>query len=465
MSVPWQPATEDALVGLDTATVTVPVDHARPGVGRTVDLALARHRARDGKLRQGVLLVGPDDPGNRGTLLVPQLTAVLPPDVLDRFDIVGFDHRFSGRSDPLSCGLTPDEWLWIFHRPLAFDDEARYQRGIVERCFAEAGDVLPHLTSRNIARDMDVIRRTLGEERVSYLGHSYGSYLGAVWTQLFGEHADRVVLDSVIDPGSVWRRMFLDYAEACESTLGDWAQWAAGRHADLDLGTTAPVVRERLDRLVERADREPLPVAGLPVVDGTMLRLVTMVLLSSDRAWGFLGDVLSAAAHGTEAREETRLALGAMFGRGKDESGAVAQLAVLGADAPWPRDLGVYRRDMATARARHPFIGPAMAAPKAGAFWPRPPLEPVTAFGPGNRAESVLLVRSERGMFTPARGAARLRELLPHNSRLVTLAGAAHHRVYPFYGDRHINEAVTAYLLTGKLPDTDTTFTAEESGR
>ncbi len=118
---------------------------------------------------------------------------------------------------------------------------------------------------------------------------------------------------------------------------------------------------------------------------------------------------------------------------------------------------------MAEAAARQPFIGPAMAAPKAGAFWPVPPREPVTAFGPDNRAESILLVRAERGMFTPARGAARLRELLPHNTRLTTVADAAHHRVYPFYGDPGTNATVTEYLLTGKLPDTDTTFTPRRS--
>lgn len=459
----WTPATEEALTGLDVTTVTVPLDHTRPDDGRTVDLALARHPARSPRTRTGTLLVAPDDPGNRGTLLVPQLIAKLPPAVLDQYDIVGFDHRFSGRSDPLSCGLAPDQWLWIFHTPEDADTEARYQRDIVERCFREAGDLLPHLTSRAIAHDIDVIRRALGEERISFLGYSYGSHLGAVWTQLYGEHADRVVLDSVIDPDSVWRRMFLDYAASCEAALGRWAAWAARRHEELALGTTAAAVREAVARLTARADREHrVEVAGLPA-DGTMLRLLTMVLLSDDLAWGFLGDVLRTAVHGGQASERTRRALGAMFGRGKEESGAVAQLAVLGGDAAWPRDPAGYRRDMATAAARHPFIGPAMAAPKAGAFWPREldeRREPGIVLGRDNHAESLLLVRSEHAMFTPARGAARLRELLAHNSRLITAAGTGAHRVFPFHGHPGVDGAVAEYLLTGKLPDTDLTFTA-----
>ncbi|MEV4740976.1 alpha/beta fold hydrolase [Streptomyces sp. NPDC049555] len=439
---------------LDHLTVTVPLDHARPD-GRTLDLALVRHPARSPGRRIGTLLVAPDDPGNPGTHLVPQLLPVLPAEVLDVFDLVGFDHRFSGGSAPLACGLTPDQWLWIFHTPTAdVDAEAAWQRAVVERCFDAAGDVLPYLTSRNIARDIDAIRLALGEERLSFLGYSYGSYLGAVWTQMYGRTADRVVLDSVIDPDSVWRRMFLDYADSCEVTLHDWARWAALRDEHLGLGRTPGAVRAALDGLVARAGREPVVVtAPLPPVDGTMLRLLTMVLLGSDGAWGFLGDLLRAALHGDDAREETRQALGAMFGRGKDESGAVAQLGILGGDAPWPRDLETYRRDMAEAAARRPFIGPAMAAPKAGAFWPAAPREPVTAFGADNRAESVLLVRTERGMFTPPRGAARLHALLPHTSRLITVAGAAHHRVFPFLGDAPTNEAVTAYLLSGKLPD------------
>ncbi|MGX2993262.1 alpha/beta fold hydrolase [Streptomyces sp. JNUCC 64] len=452
--VVWRAADEEELAGFETASVTVPVDHARPS-GPTLGLALARRPAGSPAGRRGVLLIGPDDPGNRGTLLVPRLARTLPADVLDAYDLVGFDHRFSGRSAPLSCGLTPEQWLWIFHRPEDADTEARFQREVVERCFREAGDVLPHVTSRNIARDMEVIRGALGEERVSYLGYSYGTYLGAVWTQMFGEHADRVVLDSVIDPRAVWRPMFLDYAVSCERVLGRWTGWAARRHGALGLGATGPLVRAALDRLVASADRAPVPVAGLPV-DGTLLRLFTMVLLSDDRAWDVLAEILRAAVHGDEAAPSAVGALGALFGRGKEESGAVAQLAVLCADAAWPRGLGRYRRDLVEHGGRHPFIGPAMAGPKAGAFWPLPPREPVTAFGAGNRAESVLLVRSARDMFTPARGAARLRELLPHNTRLVTLDDPGpHHRVFPFRGDPGVDGAATAYLLTGKLPETD----------
>ncbi|MFI0910352.1 alpha/beta fold hydrolase [Streptomyces abikoensis] len=457
----WHPATEEALAGLDFTTVAVPLDHADTE-GPSIELALARHPARTPTRRLGTLLVPPDDPGNRGTLLVPQLVAKLPSPVLDQYDIVGFDHRFSGRSHPLSCGLTPGQWLWIFHTPEDADTEARYQQRIVERCFREAGDLLPYLTSRAIAHDIEVIRRALGEERISLLGYSYGSHLGALWTQLYGAHADRVVLDSVIDPDSVWRRMFLDYAASCEAALGRWSAWAARRHEELALGATPTAVREAVARLTARADREQhIEVAGLPV-DGTMLRLLTMVLLGDDLAWGFLGDVLRAAVHGGQASQEARRALGAMFGRGKEESGAVAQLAVLGGDAPWPRDPAGYRRDMAAAAERHPFIGPAMAAPKAGAFWPREldgrrPSAP--AFGRDNHAESVLLVRAEHAMFTPARGAARLRELLAHNSRLVTAAGTGAHRVFPFHGHPGVDGTVTEYLLTGKLPDTDLTFT------
>ncbi|MFJ4773820.1 alpha/beta fold hydrolase [Streptomyces uncialis] len=457
----WRAPDDDALAGLDFATVTVPVDHARPR-GPTLDLALARHRARSPGLRRGVLLVGPDDPGNRGTLLVPDLLRSLPGEVLDSYDLVGFDHRFSGLSAPVTCGLSPEQWLWIFHSPQGFDAEVEFQRGVVERCFQEAADVLPHVTSRNIARDMEVIRAALGEERISYLGYSYGSYLGAVWTQMSGEHADRVVLDSVIDPDSVWRPMFLGYAASCETALERWAHWAAERHGELDLGATGQRVRTAVDRLVERADRSPVPVAGMPV-DGTMLRLFTMVLLSMDRAWGVLADILRAAAHGGEASPSSLRTLGETFGRGKEESSAVAQLAVLCGDAAWPRDLEVYRRGLAGHGERFRFIGPAMAGPKAGAFWPLPPREPVTVFGADNRAESLLLVQSAEDMFTPAHGAVRLRGRLPRTARLVTVAGSAHHRVFPFQGDPGVNEVATEYLLTGKLPDTDVTLTGRPS--
>ncbi|MEU0687775.1 alpha/beta fold hydrolase [Streptomyces uncialis] len=458
----WTEADEQALGSLECARLSVPLDYARPD-GGTLTLGLVRHRATAPERRRGVLLIGPgDDLGNRGTLLGAQLVGTLPKEVLARYDVVAFDHRFMGRSSPVVCGLDPEERFWVFHQPRDFDHEVRFQANVAAKVAEHALDILPYASSRNIARDMEVIRGALGEQRISYLGYSYGTYLGAVWTQMFGEHADRVVLDSICSPDWVWRGLFTDFPPNGERALTRWARWAALRDPGLGLGASAALVRASYDRLLARVDAgEPVAVAGFPL-DRTLARLLVVGMLNSDRNYGFLGDIIRSAVHGGPLEPATMGFLASMFGQPKEESGTVAQMAVLAGDWAWPRNVDVYRRDMERAARSHPFTGAAMAGIKATAFWPVPPSEPVTALGEGNAAESVLLVQSAEDMSTPHAAAVRMGEVLRHNSRLLTLEGSAHHRVFPFYGDPGVDEVVTSYLIDGVLPGSDVTLTHPE---
>ncbi len=454
-SLTWTDPDEEALAGLECAELTVPLDYADPA-GPTLTLGLVRARAAAPERRRGVLLAGPgDDLGNRGTLLGAQLARTLPKEVLAQYDLVAFDHRFMGRSSPVVCGLEPEERFWVFHQPRDFAHEVRFQAEVAAKVAEHAVDLLPHASTRNIARDIEVIRGALGEERLSYLGYSYGTYVGAVWTQLFGEHADRVVLDSVCSPDWVWRGLFTDFPPNGERALTRWARWAARRDAELGLGRTAEEVRASYDRLLARADAdEAVTVAGFPL-DRTLVRLVVVGMLNSDLNYAYLGDILRSAVHGAPLEPATLSFLAGMFGQPKEESGTVAQLAILAGDWAWPRRLGPYERDMERAAREHPFTGAALSGIKATAFWPVPPSEPVTPLGAGNRAESVLLVQAAQDMSTPHAAAVRMREVLRHNARLVTVADTAHHRVFPFYGNPGTDEVVTAYLIDGTVPTAD----------
>lgn len=451
----WGDPGEDLLAGLECASISVPIDYSRPD-GRTISLTIGRRQATDRAQRRGVLLVGPgDDLGNRGLPLTAQLARMLPAEVLAQYDVVGFDHRFMGRSSPVFCDLSPAERFWVFHYPQSFDEEVRFQANIAAKCAEHALDVLPHANSRNICRDMDVIRNVLGAEKISYLGYSYGTYLGAVYTQMFGAYADRVVLDSLCSPDWVWRGLFTDFPPNGERALMRWARWAAGRDADLHLGATDREVRASYDGLLDRVDRgESVELMGRPL-DRTLVRLIAVGLLNSDRAYGFLADIVRVLVHGGRPEPATLAFLAPMFGQPKEESGTVAQLAILAGDWAWPRNLDIYHRDMVRDGERHPFCGAALSGVKATAFWPVPPSEPVTPIGPDNRAESILLVQSAEDMSTPLAAARRMHEVLAHNSRLVTVADTAHHRVFPFYANPGTDEVVTEYLVTGKMPDSD----------
>ena len=250
----------------------------------------------------------------------------------------------------------------------------------------------------------------MNEDKISYLGYSYGTYLGAVYTQLFGAHTDRVVLDSVLSPEWVWRGLFRAIAAGVEAGLANWAGWAANRDAQLHLGNTAESVRRQLDTLLAVAGRGPVTVPGLPMpLDAALLRLITLALLQSDQTHLLLGDLVRAAAHQDPLSPATNQVLGAMFGQPREQSTAAAQLAILCGDYPWPRFADAYRADTCRDVDRYPFLGAALSGIKPGAFWPVTPREPAAVIGRNNPAQSILLVQSAGDVFAPSHGARRLR--------------------------------------------------------
>jgi pimeloyl-ACP methyl ester carboxylesterase len=450
----WELAEDGELAGLELARVAVPLDYGRPD-GQATEITIGRRQADDAAQRLGVLLIGPgDDLGNPGLALTAQLAGSLPPDVLAHYDVVGFDLRFMGRSCPIELEYTPAERYWVFHTPRDFDEEVRIQSSLAAKVAGPHGHLLAHVNTRNVARDIEVIRHVLGEEKISYLGYSYGTYLAAVYTQMFGEHAERVVMDSICSPDWIWRGLFTDFPPNGELALRRWSEWAAERDNDFGLGTTAEQVRARYVELLERADGGELIPLDEFECDQTMIRLIAVGPLNSDLMYPVLGELLRTAVHGGRLPQFTNQFVGQMFSP-PVSTGVVAQLSVLSGDWPWPRDLALYRREMHSYKERYPFTGAALGGVKAPAFWPLAPREPVTRLGDDNPAPSVLIVQSEHDMSTPHAAAVRMHEVLRHNSRLVTLADTAHHRVFPFYDNAAVNDLVTEYLVAGELPEGD----------
>ncbi|RPK37326.1 Tripeptidyl aminopeptidase precursor [Streptomyces sp. ADI92-24] len=243
------------------ATLKMPLDYSDPG-GKTIGLAISRLTAGSTKERRGVLLLNPGGPGAPGLHLPADPLMKFPAEVKRRYDLVGFDLRGAGQSSPVSCGLTAEEQSDQPYKAGTFAKGADRVRTVAGKCRAKAGDKLPQLTTRNSARDMDVIRAALGQKRISYLGISYGTYLGAVYMQLFPQRADRIVLDSATDPTRIYRGMFQDMAKAAERAFTRWTEWTARRHTTYGLGDTPAKVRQTFWNLIARADREPLPFDG-----------------------------------------------------------------------------------------------------------------------------------------------------------------------------------------------------------
>jgi pimeloyl-ACP methyl ester carboxylesterase len=194
----------------DCASVAVPRDWAQPQGGQTYEIQMIRVRSQRQTGRIGSLVVNPGGPGASGVDLAVYLSfgrqlGGLPTEVTDQFDIVGFDPRGVGRSDPVKCisDADQDETFALDPDPAdqaEFASVVQLNRQIVEGCGKKYGDQLPLFSTEQAARDMDAIRAAVGDAKLTYLGYSYGTLLGATYAQLFPQNIRALVLDGAVNP-------------------------------------------------------------------------------------------------------------------------------------------------------------------------------------------------------------------------------------------------------------------------
>ncbi|MEJ3744010.1 alpha/beta hydrolase [Actinomycetes bacterium KLBMP 9797] len=441
--------------GAQCGEVTVPLDYARPG-GRTITVAMSRLPAADPTRRIGVLLLNGGGPGGIG-LDMPLLIGAQPIP-RERFDLIGMDPRFVGRSTPLDCGWPTSSALRSAGADRrAFDRITAFEADLAARCAARHGDVLPYVSTRNTARDMDVIRAVLGEEKLSYFGYSYGTYLGAVYTQMFPDRADRVVLDGAVDPEGYGPRMLRDNGPTAAAALRDWAGWTAARHDRYGLGDTTERVLAAVAGIHRAAVRRPLAVGGY-AVDQHLLPMLLFSGLYDDRdapsaEFAAAVRVLRDAAAGRPVtptpalEEELRFAT-----TGADSHYGSVQMAIICGDRAAPRNPETYWRDIQAHRTGGSLFEPFTRNLNPCAFWPEPPRERPTRI---SNDVPALIVQSTGDPATLYRYAQAMHRALPA-SRLLTL-DARIHAVYANYGNACVDGQVNAYLASGVLPGTDRT--------
>ncbi|MBT2382981.1 alpha/beta hydrolase [Streptomyces sp. ISL-11] len=450
------PGKELEAVGGRCAEVTVPLDYARPG-GRTLTVAVARVPATDTAHRAGTLVVnegGPADP------VIENLTArrAAMKDVGARYDLVGVDPRFTGRNTSLDCGWTTASYFrWAGTDRAGFDRMAAFERDLATRCREQAGDLLPYASTRNAARDMDLVRGVLGERRISYLGISYGTYLGEVYTAMFPGRTDRVVLDGVHEPGRLAPWPIHGTEQAHDDALRDWADRAAAHHGTYGLGGTADAVLATVARIQTAAVERPLTV-GTYRLDQHVVPLLLLASLGDDTARGdayvagMVRTLRQAAGTGRAEPDELLAELLPELLTAKGSPYGSTQTAYLCADTPGPRDVEVFRRAVERSRARHPLFGPLLNDVTPCAFW-TPSRERPTVVD--NDVPALLL--NATGDPRVPYATARAMRARWHSSRLVIVEGSFRHGVYGAYGNACVDDTVNAYLADGRLPGADRT--------
>ena len=462
----WAPCSTSKADPFECGTVEVPKDYGAP-TGEKIKLSVIRRPAVFSRARLGAIMMNPGGPGG-GVLDFIRGVADQPGfgDLNLRYDLVGFDPRGVGKSAPVSC-LDDAQNDAVFAKQQPFPTLAARAATIADAtayataCQAKSASLLPFLSTKNTARDMDVVRQAIGETKLTYLGFSYGTYLGATYAALFPGNIRALVLDGAVNPDAYANHAF-------DADLGQLLAFdkAAKRFfsyciTECRFGKGHPL--KAFDRLIKRIQRKPLTAVRDPKrkVTAAVALNGAITAMYSRGYWPFLGRALQDAVEG----DGSRLQLLADSYAGRDDAGhydnsGPAYNSISCIDRTYTRDLAQYDRFYAVAKKISKRFGSGFwQAEYNCAVWPAQAndryIGPWT-YGAGQLP--ILVVGTTHDPATPYRDAqAMTREL--GNARLLTMRGDGH---TAFGGNSNcIDLAVESFLLKRVAPKPGTICTQQ----
>ncbi|MFJ9905820.1 alpha/beta hydrolase [Streptomyces sp. NPDC101152] len=447
--------------GFQCATMKAPLDYARPGAG-DVRLAVARKKATGKGRPLGSLLVNPGGPGGSAVGYLEQYAGIgYPAQVRARYDMVAVDPRGVARSEPVEClsgrqmdsftetDTTPDD-------PKETDRLVAAYKQFAQGCGAHSARLLRHVSTVEAARDMDILRAVLGDRKLTYVGASYGTFLGATYAGLFPARVGRLVLDGAMDPSLPARRMNLDQTAGFETAFQSFAKDCV-RQSDCPLGgrgTTPAQVGEHLSAFFRKLDAHPVPT-GDP--DGRKLgeALATTGVIAAmydESSWGQLREALTSAMKENDG--SGLLVLSDSYYE-RDTDGRYSNLMFANAAVncldlpPAFSSPDHVEKALPAFEKASPVFGEGLAwASLNCAYWP------VRSTGEPHRIEAkgaapIVVVGTTRDPATPYRWAQSLSRQLS-SARLLTYVGDGH-TAYG-RGSDCIDSAIDTYLLHGTPP-------------
>jgi pimeloyl-ACP methyl ester carboxylesterase len=441
--------------GFQCADVNVPMDYSNPQE-RTLRLAVIRQLATDQNQLDGSLLVNPGGPGGSG---IEYLRGgdVASAAVSAHYNLVSFDPRGVGQSDPVQC-LTDSQMDTFLAAPPDPSDPAEVQtvirqsQFIAQQCEAKNAQLLPFVGTANAARDMDVLRAVLGEPKLNYLGKSYGTYLGAVYAQEFPQRVGRMVLDGALDPNLTSKQLNLAQATAFDGELKQFAQNCATQ-SGCPLGTDPVAGIAKLKTWVNGLDEHPISGdATRKLTEASALTGVAFAMYSQT-FWPDLKNALTAAyaGNGSELLSMADAYNDRTNGHYQDNS-TEANYAVNCLDHPdEATSVAQIEADLPTYEKAAPFFGEMVDwSGLPCAYWGTPPAaapQKITAKGSG----PIVVVGTTRDPATPYPWAQSLATELS-NGHLLTMNGDGH-TAY-LRGSTCIDTAIDKYFLSGTVPAT-----------
>jgi pimeloyl-ACP methyl ester carboxylesterase len=287
---------------LECATLTVPLDYDAPD-GDTIDIAIVRVPATGE--REGAVLFNPGGPGGSGFDPIAISGTIISQELdLENFDLIGFDPRGVDRSNGIQCQTDAefDKYLYIDGTPDTPEEQAlsdESEDAFLNACQAKYGDTLQHYSTANTARDMDAIRAGLGDEQISYLGISYGTYLGGVYATLFPDRVRAFVLDSAYEPNNdTVEQQYDTQLRGFDGAFNNWAAWC---QTNDECAFKSDDVPGRWDALRARLDSTPIAAADGRMGNNAVMERATSASLYSRSEWPVLGTALADAEAGDPA--------------------------------------------------------------------------------------------------------------------------------------------------------------------
>lgn len=442
-TIEWRPCGQ-----IECATFAVPLDYARPD-GKTIELSLIRIKARDQSKRLGVLLGNPGGPGASANDFTRIWQLLLPGEVRNRFDIVSFDPRGVGESSPIVCHDNLQELVAVDPDP---DTDAEWEaakaesKQFAEACAARYGDILPHLGTKNVARDMDRIREALGEAQLNYVGYSYGTSIGAVYADMFPGNIRAMVLDGGTDLSlgyeDVNRTQMIGFERAFEAYLADCRAKSCALAKDGD-------PRKAVEAVIARAEKEPIPSdADRPAGPGEV-QLGIISAMYSKQTWSSLTRALTDAQEG-DGTGLIRLTDNYLQreGNGSYPNLIEANAAVNYVDSTCSKDPEAYRKLGEQFAKDAPTFGRSAATSGLTcAYWKATP-DPVSA-PKATGAPPIIVIATTNDPATPYEWGKALSQQL-ETGVLLTHRGEGH-TIYA-QGNSCIDNVVNNYLLNLAVP-------------
>lgn len=465
----WQPCGQDH-PGYDCATMPVPLDYDRPAHAMTY-VALTRWPAADAQNRMGSVFLNPGGPGGSGVeMVINGFGEYLGGQLEGRFDIVGFDPRGVGASEPLNCFDSPEGFgNYVASQPVFPYRQDQYRpfftihARLGPECHDDHQRIAGHMNTADVARDLDQLRQAVGDEKLTYLGFSYGSYLGNTYANLFPDKVRALAIDGVVDP-RLWssgrqidsdrtapQEVFDEFLRLCDVASSECAFW------------TGEGSKQRSERLLETLREVPLVLDDDVVITYDMLITLVFGLLYDPGLWGgdegaaaLLDALADVALSGDEnaAAEAVRLRAELMerLTEGVDKAAySNQQDAFYGnhcGDTQYPHAFSDWMAIDEYAQQGSPF-GPSIwwGRYTGCADWP---VNDDRYLGPwtAHTANPVLVVGNYFDPATDYDGAVASDRLLG-NSRLLSYAGWGH---AAYFFSQCASDHMNAYLLTVSLP-------------